>query len=162
MSGFEVAGTVLGAIPIAIELYEFYTKRSETVFKYAEVMRRFVRTLHTTHSRLRNCLQKLLHGHVDDQLFSELLDDPKTTKWSDPEVESKLRDVLQKSYFGYIETLDAIRRSLRQLEILVGLDDGKSKVSQCVLSARSHFLWCADRFWSVLGRSHKGFEISIP
>jgi hypothetical protein len=134
MSGFEVAGVVLGAIPIAIELYEFYTKRSETVFKYAEVMRKFVRTLHTTHSRLRNCLEKLLHGHVDDQLFSELLDDRKTTKWSDPMVEAKLRDILQTSYFGYIETLDAIRRSLRQLEILVGLEDGKNKVSHCVRS----------------------------
>ena len=128
MSGFEIAGVVLGAIPIAIELYDVYRTRSESVFKYAEVMRKFVRTLHTAHSRLRNCLEKLLHGRVDDAMFSELLDTPKTTAWSDSEVEKQLRDVLQQSYFGYIETLIAIRHSLRKLEVLVGLHESGSKV----------------------------------
>ncbi len=129
MSGFEIAGIVLGAIPVAIEIYDLYRKKSESVFKYAEVMRKFVRTLHTAHSRLRNCLEKLLHGQVDDDVYNELLSDRNTKKWSDPGVEAKLRDLLQHSYFGYVETLTAIHESLGKLEKLVCYDESKSKVS---------------------------------
>ena len=129
MSGFEIAGVILGAIPIAIEIYDVYRVRSDSIFKYAEVMRKFVRTLHTAHSRLRNCLEKLLHGRVDENTFSELLENPKTNLWNDPALEVNLRELLQQSYFGYVETLIEIRDSLRKLEILVGLDDKNSKVS---------------------------------
>lgn len=127
MSGFEIAGVVLGALPLVISVYEVYRERTKDIFEYSEAMNGFLRALHLAHARLRHSVEKILQDLVDDQLFAELLNNPKTRRWSDLGLDRKLRERLGDSYFGYVETIKTIRGSIALLERLIGHDE-KSKV----------------------------------
>jgi hypothetical protein len=124
----DVAGLVMGALPIAIKVYTVYQNIATP--KYSETMNDFLRQLHLAHSRLRNCMEKLLSGLVEDSFLQELLENPKIESWSSLALESKIISRLDNSYSGYVETWKIIQKSLLRIEKLVGLDDRNSKVSR--------------------------------
>lgn len=140
MSGFEVAGIMLGAWPILDQGLKFYKERAGAFFEHEEMMNRFIRLLHVEHSRFRSSCEKLLEGLADDNEFEDLLDRPTVKSWKtvlEQGLGPKLEERLSYSFIAYSETLEKISDNLKKLESLVGLD-GRNKVIVNHFQASDH------------------------
>jgi hypothetical protein len=83
MSGIEIAGLVLGALPVAIQALEAYrstlsSMRSRSVTRDLEFM---IRDLGTEQQILQNTCETLLQGIVPDSLIDAMIDDPFGPDW---------------------------------------------------------------------------------
>lgn len=129
MSGLEVAGVVLGAIPLLISGLEHYAEGASTVkrmFRAPAELRSLGRRLQVEHEIFRNCQELLLNDCLDDVLLQDLLQNANSSAWSDPAVEAALRRKLQRSYQGYMETVEDMNKTLTAFRERLQLgDDGK-------------------------------------
>lgn len=121
MSGFEVAGIVLGAFPLAITALDkyrevatrlglFYKIRLE--YKKCRDALEFHQLTFTRHLR-----QLLLPLVVDDDRIAVLLADPGGDSWRDQAVAGLLRKRLQDSfalYVGYIEGMESVMKRVNR------------------------------------------------
>lgn len=128
MSGLEVAGVVLGAVPVILEGIEIYLNAATTTkryWRYKSELRKTRDAVRTEHALLLNTLQLLLSGVVpDDRMNSCLKGLPKhggSMIWSDPAVEAKLRIKLRWGYDLYVSRIDAIHNVLRRFMEKLGL-----------------------------------------
>jgi hypothetical protein len=111
MSGLEVAGLVLGAVPIILAGLQFYaegiqvTKRYR---KYEEGVRDLLRQLRIEHSIYANSIKLVLHGVVKQKEIAMFLANPGSEQWKDPIFESNLRKRLGSSYASYLDTINQL------------------------------------------------------
>lgn len=134
MSGLEVAGVVLGAIPLLIAGLEHYAEGASTVKRIFHAPREFRslgRRLRVEHDIFRNALELLLTDCVDDTSIQDLLDDVGGSRWSEPEIDAALRSKLQNSYPVYLETVQDMNKTLLALRARLRIgDDGKVRQLQ--------------------------------
>lgn len=123
MSGLEVAGLVLGAIPIALEVLDRYKEVSRQLgfwrkisekHKDCDATLKFHRLVY-----IENLRRLLLPMVLDDAQIDELISDPEAEAWRDAETAELLRKRLGDSYEIYIHcirgfkaTADAMNREL--------------------------------------------------
>lgn len=113
MSGFEIAGIVLGAFPLAIEGWKMYgglARRWEiwhdTRREYQQCLNRL--TYH--HTKFELSLQELLLPLVaDPQRVKALIADPKGTEWGDDRLDQALRRRLCGSYDSYFNIVQSLQ-----------------------------------------------------
>ncbi|KAF7506265.1 hypothetical protein GJ744_012073 [Endocarpon pusillum] len=94
MSGIELAGLVLGALPVVVAGLESYIKGVATIkryFKYKNELKSLRTSLTTEYDIFRNNCEELLEGLVQTQKMALLLIDPGGALWKDPAIEKKLR-----------------------------------------------------------------------
>jgi hypothetical protein len=129
MSGVEVAGLVLGAIPLLVSGLESYIKGVATIkryFKYKNELKSLLRTLTTEYDIFRNSCEMLLEGLVHAHKMTLLLKDPGGNLWKDPFIERKLKNRLQSSYVGYLQTVDDMELAVEEFKARLKLGpDGK-------------------------------------
>ena len=131
MSGAEVAGLVLGSIPLVISGLEHYAEGVSTIkimFNAPSEFKAMGRRLKVEHKIYRNTLELLLHDCIDDdQLLTDLMSDSgDSARWSDPIVEKALRKKLQSSYSVYLETMSSLETTLADFKSRLKLnEDGK-------------------------------------
>ena len=128
MSGIEVAGLVLGAIPIVITGLEKYIQGVATVkryFRYKNELKSLLRALSTEYDIFRNSCEELLEGLVPVQRLSFLLQDPGGKPWKDASLEKRLKQRLQDAYKGYLETVDDMEAAVEEFKDRLKLKDGK-------------------------------------
>jgi hypothetical protein len=125
MSGNEIAGVVLGVIPILqITLEHFNGERFKTLVKYKEMIRRITRKLDLQHAQFQSTCERLLSPLVDEDKLAELLENPKASTWNDPKLENDLKEHLgQKKYDLYITTVKDLAVSIISLQDDLGLTD---------------------------------------
>ncbi|KAK4213298.1 hypothetical protein QBC37DRAFT_440899 [Rhypophila decipiens] len=93
MSGFEVAGIVLGSIPLLISALEHYGDGVRTIQKwrkYESELRSVVRNLKTERVKLLNVCEKLLDGLVPASMVDTMVEDPFGELWQEQEIKRKI------------------------------------------------------------------------
>ncbi|KMU89300.1 hypothetical protein CIHG_06972 [Coccidioides immitis H538.4] len=119
MSGIEVAGLVLGAIPILVSALEAFIKGVSTIKKlmrYKTELKNLLRALITEYDIFRNSCEELLEGLAPASRIAQLLQCPGGEAWKEPPIERKLKDRLQRSYFGYLQTVDDMNDAIEEFK----------------------------------------------
>ncbi|KAF6818454.1 hypothetical protein CSOJ01_01834 [Colletotrichum sojae] len=126
MSGLEIAGIVLCAVPVAITALE----------KYGELARRLglFNKIRPEHKR---CSDRLCYFHVslkrhlrqlllpltnDDLLVEDLLSNPGGKGWTDPTIVARLQERLQGSYELYVDYIQEVERVMRSIHQELAFD----------------------------------------
>ncbi|KAJ3493128.1 hypothetical protein NLG97_g4933 [Lecanicillium saksenae] len=118
MSGFELAGIVLGTIPLLISALEHYHDGMFTIRRWRQYQRErqnLVRILKVDQVRLRNVCAKLLRGAVPAHLMEHMIRHPFGREWDDAKVHTILRARLHDSIDLFQETIDEICGAMLEL-----------------------------------------------
>ena len=108
MSGFEIVGVILGALPLVISALEHYAQGASTAkrfWRYKPELKSLLRQIKTENAIFVNTCEALLTGivHVDQMAF--FLENPGGQLWRDPKIEKKIEERLKGAYEGYSETV---------------------------------------------------------
>ena len=131
MSGIEVAGIVLGAIPLVISALEHYEGGLDSTiafFKWQTELSTAIRKLWYQHTSYEQTIRLLLTPITDDQELSEMMDDTGSKLWKDGELSDQLRGRLGKAYHPYLKTIGEIEGIMKTLAERLDIA-GANKVS---------------------------------
>ncbi|KAF4339308.1 hypothetical protein FBEOM_6722 [Fusarium beomiforme] len=112
MSGFEIAGIVLGSIPLIISALEAYSKFMRDWGKIPSELRSLHRQLSTEQIKLRNVCQLLITDVVPQQDIEEMLANPFGPLWKVKQTNDKIRKRLWDAYNPFQNTVAEIRETL--------------------------------------------------
>ncbi|KAF4332065.1 hypothetical protein FBEOM_14144 [Fusarium beomiforme] len=131
MSGFEVAGIVLGSIPIVVSALEGYMRGLGTLqnFRsYKRILKSLILTLKTEHINLQNICEKLLIGIAPQTRIEEMIRDPFGDLWREEEIFNKLRLRLWTSLQVFDDRVQDMREAIEgMMEKLNISTDGKAE-----------------------------------
>jgi hypothetical protein len=129
MSGFEVVGVVLGAIPIIITVIQKY----RPIWKYTRELRALQRGLEVEHLVLQGTCERLLIKTIAIKDIKALISDPFGPLWKKQAIHRSVRLRLWNSYDVFEETVHDMSRVVNELAEKLGLD-----LSTQVRSSYSH------------------------
>ncbi|KAH8685345.1 hypothetical protein BGZ61DRAFT_58203 [Ilyonectria robusta] len=159
MSGFEVAGLVLGAFPLAITALEKYREVATRLglFRHIRLQYKKCRDDLEFHRLVfkRNLRHLLLPLVVDDDRIEALLADPGGDSWKEPLVADLLEKRLQDSfelYIEYIEGMDCVMKEIHK-ELAFDSQSVQTKVNTPKIPTNAAGLK------SALGREGRAFQI---
>lgn len=141
MSGIEVAGLALGALPLIIQAIKVYADGVSTVeryFKYEIPLRDLHRAVEAEYVIYQNTCEELLNALVEDnEVRAALLDQPGGPGWRRPALEETLEKRLSRSYQAYIGTMESMLRAVSEIKRLLKLDKGgKVRASYAIVGFR--------------------------
>ena len=119
MSGFEIAGLILGIFPVLVKSLEAAVASVRQIQELQEWRVRLEglrRDLSTQKTMYVNTLVLLLQEVIDPNDLSELLESGDPFLWQRPEYERRLRDTLGRSYETFLHLTEALQERLRALE----------------------------------------------
>jgi hypothetical protein len=135
MSGLEVAGVVLGALPLVISALEHYAEGIQTAkryWRYKSELRSLILQIKTEREIFLNTLEQLLGGVVRIEHMTDFLSNPGGKAWSDANVDLKLQQRLRNAHKVYLGNVDGMSRSLKLMMEKLALDaEGKVRWSLC-------------------------------
>jgi hypothetical protein len=135
MSGLEVAGIVLGALPLVISALEHYANGVQTAkryLRYKSELKTLILQIDTERCIFTNTLEQLLGGIVRIEHMSGFLSNPGGEAWKNAEVESKLSNRLSSVYKIYLGNVQGMERSLQSIMGKLALgSDGKVRDGRC-------------------------------
>lgn len=122
MSGVEVAGLILGAIPLIIEGYD----RSQKAFVAFDTYRHYPKELTKLDAKIgaqktmfRNTCVNLLSAITNDRsMVHAMLSEPSHAGWQDEEIQRTLAarlNALDESFVSCQRTMDQIHQTLRDI-----------------------------------------------
>ncbi|KAI0150958.1 hypothetical protein BJ166DRAFT_378472 [Pestalotiopsis sp. NC0098] len=127
MSGFEIAGIVLGAFPLAIEGLKMYEKLARQWDMWRQTGREYTKCLHELNyhrlsfeSHLRRLLLPLVV--VESQMIETLIASPKGQEWRDAALNDALRQRLDKSYDTYLGIMHSLQSLMVDAENHLGIN----------------------------------------
>ena len=123
MSGFEIAGVVLGSIPLVIATLENYLKGVRTIKRwgmYERELRSLIRNLETEKVKLQNVCEKLLDGLVSPSQIEEMVDNPLGILWTEEETQKKIRDRLWRSSSIFAQTVNEMKDAIDEIKEKLG------------------------------------------
>ncbi|RFN43402.1 hypothetical protein FIE12Z_12354, partial [Fusarium flagelliforme] len=118
MSGFEVAGVVLGGIPLVISTLEHYKNGISVIQRYRRYERelqRLIRNLETEKVKLQNVCEKLLDGIVPPSRIDDMVENPGGDLWVQEETQKAIRIRLWKSWNVFETTLKDIQKATEEM-----------------------------------------------
>lgn len=124
MSGIEIIGIVLGAIPLLISGLEHYAEGADTIRRVYRAGREFrilKQQLDDENLLFRNTITILLEECVDIETQVKLMDDVEGTIWKQPAVQYALETRLGDSYISYLRQVHSIRVSLDEFNHRLGI-----------------------------------------
>lgn len=125
MSGLEVAGVVLGALPLVISALEHYAEGVSTArryFRYKAELRSLTLSVNTERSIFVNTLEQLLTGIVHVEQMDLLLSDPSGQLWRAKDSELRLQERLGSTYDTYFENVKGMDAALQAMMLKMALD----------------------------------------
>ncbi|GAW20587.1 hypothetical protein ANO14919_100950 [Xylariales sp. No.14919] len=129
MAGIEIAGLILGAIPLVITGLEHYSGGKSTLGRYRRYkaeLKILVNILETEEARLLNICEKLLVGVVPPWKIEDMIKHPLGHMWKDDEIQKRMRFRLWRSYAVFEKTANDVHDAIREMETRLGLQpDGK-------------------------------------
>jgi hypothetical protein len=129
MSGLEVVGLVLGAIPLLISGLEHYAEGVQTIRRligYKWELKSLINSLRTEDSIFENTCETLLDGLAHPSKIESLLKDPGGDELRTPDLSRKLENRLGDAYAIFFENVAAIHGSIKTFQERLGLGpDGK-------------------------------------
>ncbi|KAI6356574.1 hypothetical protein MCOR31_010685 [Pyricularia oryzae] len=126
MSGFEIAGIVLGAFPIAITTIDSYGKVARTVRAWKDIRVAYTRCSEDLKNEQlvfkRHLRELVLPLVVDGNSANELLADPSSQRWKDADVSELLQKKLGESHILYLGFVRRMEETLAELSTEMALD----------------------------------------
>ncbi|KAI1365123.1 hypothetical protein F5Y08DRAFT_328246 [Xylaria arbuscula] len=125
MSGFEVVGIVLGAIPLLISALEHYERGVKTIQVFrrnAKVMHTLATALSTEQTILRNTCETLLSGIIDPRDMKPLLADPFGPMWQDPDTQALIERRLDHTMKDFRVLIYSMRQAVEEMRVKLGLE----------------------------------------
>ncbi|OCL11415.1 hypothetical protein AOQ84DRAFT_423587 [Glonium stellatum] len=126
MSGFEIAGAVLGALPILISALEHYREAAkvfDTWWKIRSEYHKCITKMTGHHICYTNSIKQLiLPLKADDGEISRLMAEPNGDAWKDPQIAQQLEARLQGSYKLFLEIMQQMNGVIVELGKELGLD----------------------------------------
>jgi len=123
MSGFEVAGLVLGAFSITITALEKYEKKARSFVRIREQWKACWSDLRLHRVTFSSHLKQLLLPLVaDDAKIETLMANPGGESWKDPSFAAQLETRLGESYSLYLEYISGLAHVMDQLNKELGFD----------------------------------------
>lgn len=126
MSGFEVVGVVLGAIPLLISAIEKYKATSRTLKFYQQketLVNELIRSLKEQEFFIKADFSLTLKAtSIDQKNFENLLKNPTPKGFNDPDLLEEIKDSLGDGFDPYMAAL--VRCQVKLMEIakkLIGL-----------------------------------------
>ncbi|KAI0832189.1 hypothetical protein F5Y06DRAFT_290454 [Hypoxylon sp. FL0890] len=127
MSGFEIAGIVLGAFPLAIEALEKYREVSKRVGLFYKIRVEYIKCEHNLKfhrasftGHLRRLLLPLIE---DDNKIKDLLFNPGGTFWKDQETVDVLQHRLgEESYGLFVDCVEGVKEVMAKLNCELVVD----------------------------------------
>jgi hypothetical protein len=166
MSGLEVAGVVLGALPLVISALEHYAEGIQTAkryWRYKSELRSLILQIKTEREIFLNTLEQLLAGVVRIEHMTDFLSHPGGDAWSDADVDLKLQQRLRNAHKVYLGNVDGMSRSLKLMMEKLALDaEGKVRWSMCSFLAVS-LTTCQPQFSdpSLFKQEYKRLKFSL-
>lgn len=137
MSGLEVAGLVLGAFPIALEVLDRYkevARRMGFWYRIAAEQKRCDSKLQFQRLLYINNLRRLVlpMAMLDDASVEDLLSNPGGEAWEKAETTSMLKQRLGTSYELYLQCMDYFKEALDAInhELALEPDQHRAKTAQ--------------------------------
>jgi len=126
MSGIEAAGFVLAAFPLAISALEHYRTTAETLGVFWKIRREYKTWTHGLNicqlAFEQNLEQFLLPLIADEDELQRLISEPGSPEWQNPDLETRLRQRLPKSYDLYLESIEHIKEVMNNLKGELGIN----------------------------------------
>jgi len=119
MSGFEIAGVVLGTVPIVVSALQFYLNGVNTVQKwsfYSREVKTLIRNLETAQVGLLNACEMLLVGIAPQSQIEEMINDPFGPLWQDADISSRVRRRLWRSSKVFEETVNDMKDAIEKMK----------------------------------------------
>jgi hypothetical protein len=118
MSGIEVVGLVLGALPLLVKSIDAYSETLSTarrIFRPHRELRNIRSRVNVALQLFRNVAKLLLIGIVGFGEASSLLQEPGSKKWRDAKFERKLKGLLGESYSAWHMSMDDINSAVEDI-----------------------------------------------
>ena len=131
MSGFEVVGVVLGALPLLITGLEHYAEGIHTIknmWDYEAVVNHLVSEFMLSEGIFRHSCQELLVPILPDIEAAKLLEGG-SPDWEDPGLDKRLREHLGPDYEIYTRAVRHLKRRIELFTRKLGLDKSTMLVS---------------------------------
>ena len=143
MSGIEIAGLILGALPIVISGIEHYAEGVATLGRfrrYQGELRMLINILSTEQMKLKNMCERLLLGVAPRDGIDAMTGDPFGPLWKNEAVQKKIRARLWDSYDSFERTLEDVHAAIQEMADRLGLDhDGT--VSGSKHTSQKTYVW---------------------
>ncbi|KAH6849665.1 hypothetical protein B0I37DRAFT_369530 [Chaetomium sp. MPI-CAGE-AT-0009] len=136
MSGFEVAGIVLGAFPILLSALEGYRALARTAGLWSNIRSEHQKCKNEVNAQrvafVGNLKRLLLRLAIDDGKISQLLASPGGDEWRDDEIVRQLKDHLLNAYDIVLETIEDMGRAAEELkkEMAANEDSLQQRIQQ--------------------------------
>lgn len=133
MSGFEIAGLVLGSIPLITKAFDDYKRviaTTRTWRNYDREVRGLIRNLMTEHIRLQYVCEKLLSCLVSPNDFELMIEDPFGPLWKQEGVQRKIKTRLYRSFDTFQHVMEDMEAAINDIKQCLGLD-AQGKVEKC-------------------------------
>lgn len=125
MSGIEVAGLVLGSIPLIISALESYNEGLDPVksfIRWERELPQYIRKLRNQHVHFAQTTRLLLEPITTEFELADMLSEPSGKLWKDKAMSGKLQDKLQESYHAYQSTIADIERIMKKIASKLDLE----------------------------------------
>lgn len=136
MSGFEIAGVVLGSIPLIVSTLENYKTGVRTIQRwrrYGKELQSLIRNLETERAKLQNVCEKLLDGVVRPSQIDSMVGDPYGPLWLEESIQKEIRVRLWRDWDAFERTLKDIQESIKEIEerLEVGANVSLHLIAHC-------------------------------
>ncbi|GKT45905.1 uncharacterized protein ColSpa_06086 [Colletotrichum spaethianum] len=133
----EIAGLVLGAVPLlisAIEHYEDFVEPTVAFFKWKGQLSKVTRRLLMGHTAYEQNVRLLLKQVVSNEDLVDMINDPQSDDWKSEWLVKDLREKLGNAYQPAFSTIQEIARIMISVAANLNID-GSDKVTQDGLEA---------------------------
>jgi hypothetical protein len=134
MSGIEVVGLMLGAIPLLISALEHYEECLDPTiafFKWNSELKQARRRLFYAHTSYVLSIKALLAPITTDTELDEMMDDASSRLWTDGDLAKHLKRALGVSYRPYLMTVKEIEEVLKSLTAKLDIQGAEKVPSSC-------------------------------
>ncbi|KAG5796280.1 hypothetical protein H9Q69_004706 [Fusarium xylarioides] len=122
MSGFEIAGIVLGTLPLVVTALEAYSNFMRDWGKAPAELRSLNRQLSTERVRLCNVCEQLISDVVAQRDIEPMLQDPFGPLWQAKETNDRIRRRLWDSYSPFEDTVKEVGEALESVMMRLRID----------------------------------------
>ncbi|KAE9571649.1 hypothetical protein CGCF415_v006613 [Colletotrichum fructicola] len=140
MSGFEVAGVVLGTIPLVISALEHYKQGISTIRtwrNYNRELRILILSLETERVRFQDVCEKLLVGLVSPCQIESMVEDPFGPAWQEDVIQAKIKARLWRSFSIFEDIVTDMEEATKEMMKKLDLQpDGKIKWQEATFVIR--------------------------
>jgi hypothetical protein len=137
MSGIEIAGLILGALPLIIAGIESYQEGLDPIkafYSWERQLPHYINKLRLQHVHYEQTIRLLFSSITTERQFDSMLADP-LGAWQDEELASKLQHKLDEAYGAYETTIANIQKIMVKIAGKLDLERASS--------VRSTFIWFA-------------------